>query len=312
MKGNKTIWAVILLAIAALVWVAPSVLYTKYISSKVKSDIEIIDYPFRLILFPGEIENFNITLQNSASENYCVRLDFSLGNVTYQDNYVTFGNKVYNVAPGQQKCAASLMVESNAPPLNTSLSVDLCANVDPQTFDSFLVIKHWPIDVGGFSSGIVTFIILLLLYDKGLLKTEEDTASKEQGSRQRPLRYLFFVPLTIALWIAIRLSLFRATRFFSSDYVFGSYDIYSVFDIVASLLAAYLCLTLMTQMERQEIIKWMKIVQRAVLIAIMTFVPRYNSPYLLPTIGGTAGFVSILLAFSVTVIILTYAAKAEK
>jgi len=98
---------------------------TIVIPLEVKEPLEIISYPSELSLFPGETEEFNITVQNHASVNYSVTLEFSLDNTTYQDNYVTFSNELYNVIPGQQILSAWLVVESQAPQLDASLTIRL-------------------------------------------------------------------------------------------------------------------------------------------------------------------------------------------
>ena len=106
---------------------------------EIKEPIEILDYPPQLSLYPGENKSFQISLVNHASVNYSVILDFSLENTTYQDNHVTFSNEIYRVAPGQQNLTAWLMVESNAPPINTSLSVDFKRTIEGGVlfFDDF-------------------------------------------------------------------------------------------------------------------------------------------------------------------------------
>lgn len=96
---------------------------TLTIPLEVKEPIEILYYPSQLGLYPGETEQFNITLHNKASVNYSVVLDFSLDNITYQNSYVTFGDEVYTVVPGQQNLTAWLMIESHAPPVNASLTI---------------------------------------------------------------------------------------------------------------------------------------------------------------------------------------------
>lgn len=98
---------------------------TLIIPLEVKEPIEILYYPSELSLFPGETEEFNITVQNHASINYSVILDFYLSNTTYQENYVTFSNEIYVVTSGQQNLPSWLKIESNAPPSNTSLKVEL-------------------------------------------------------------------------------------------------------------------------------------------------------------------------------------------
>ena len=96
---------------------------TLTIQLEVKEPIEILYYPSQLSLYPGETKEFNVTVQNHASINYSVILDFLLDNTTYQENYVTFSNEIYTVIQGQANLTAWLMVESDAPPLNTSLVV---------------------------------------------------------------------------------------------------------------------------------------------------------------------------------------------
>jgi len=91
---------------------------------KVEEPLEIVSYPYELNLFPGETKEFNITVKNHASTNLTVVLDFLLGNATYQDNYVTFREN-YTVIPGLQELTAWIKVESDAPPINTSLTIYL-------------------------------------------------------------------------------------------------------------------------------------------------------------------------------------------
>jgi hypothetical protein len=106
---------------------------------EIKEPIEILDYPSKLSLYPGENKSFQISLVNHASVNYYVVLDFSLDNTTYQENYVTFTDEIYKVTPGQQNLTAWLMVESNAPPINTSLSIDFKRTIEGKVlfFDDF-------------------------------------------------------------------------------------------------------------------------------------------------------------------------------
>jgi len=82
---------------------------------EVKEPIEISSYPMAFNLFPGETEEFNVTVQNLASVNYSVTLDFRLNDTEYQAEYVTFSNKTYAVIPGEQTLAAWLKVSPEAP-----------------------------------------------------------------------------------------------------------------------------------------------------------------------------------------------------
>jgi hypothetical protein len=116
---------------------------------EIKEPIEILDYPSKLSLYPGENRSFQTSLINHASVNYSVILDFSLDNTTYQDNYVTFSNEIYRVTPGQQNLTAWLNVESYAPPTNVTLTIDCRRG----TYPSGLV-GYWKLDEG---SGTIVF-----------------------------------------------------------------------------------------------------------------------------------------------------------
>lgn len=97
---------------------------TVIIPLEVKEPLEILSYPSKLSLYPADTKEFNVTVMNHHSQNYTVILDFFLDNATYQDNYVTFGIETYTVVPYEQNLTAWLKVESYAPPINASLTID--------------------------------------------------------------------------------------------------------------------------------------------------------------------------------------------
>ena len=99
-------------------------LLTILIPFEVKEPLEILDYPSKLSLYPGDTFYFNVTVRNYASINYTVFLEFQLDNETYQTNYVTFSSEIYIVPPGEHNLLAWLRVEPHAPPINTLLSVN--------------------------------------------------------------------------------------------------------------------------------------------------------------------------------------------
>lgn len=133
------LWLVvsILISIVGIVSFANYVGNRLIIPFEVRKSIEITYYPSELSLFPGQTEEFNITVQNYASVNYYVVLDFQLSNTTYQDNYITFSNEIYTVIPGKQNLTAWLVVESYAPPVEASLTIDLMSGhtMEFQTID---------------------------------------------------------------------------------------------------------------------------------------------------------------------------------
>jgi hypothetical protein len=107
---------------------------------EVKEPIEILYYPSQLSLYPGGIKYFNVTVRNNALQNYTVFLDFSLGNETYENNYVTFSNATYFVCHGVQNLTAWVIVSNNAPPINTTLKVTLYRDVSQGSYGEQLQI----------------------------------------------------------------------------------------------------------------------------------------------------------------------------
>lgn len=97
---------------------------TEDIPLEVKEPIEILNHPTSFSLFPGETVEFNITIQNLASVNYSVILDFNLNDTTYQAEYVTFSDKTYTVTPGEQALTAWLKVAPEAPTGNFLVTIN--------------------------------------------------------------------------------------------------------------------------------------------------------------------------------------------
>lgn len=114
-----------------------------------KEPIEILYYPSDLSLYSGETKIFNVTVENRASLNYSVLLDFTLSNATYQTSYVTFSNTIYTVVSGTQNLTAWMTITPDAPPINTTLSIDFHRGVYP-----YGLVGYWKFDEG---SGTITY-----------------------------------------------------------------------------------------------------------------------------------------------------------
>jgi hypothetical protein len=99
--------------------------YSDSIPVEVKEPIEFLSYPTVFSLFPGETIEFNVTIQNLASVNYSVALDFILNNTAYQTEYVTFSDRTYTITPGEQNLVAWLKVATEAPAVNLLLAVSV-------------------------------------------------------------------------------------------------------------------------------------------------------------------------------------------
>jgi len=124
-------------AIASYIWTSI------VIDLEVEEPLKILHYPKKLRLYPGETEEFNVTVKNSASRNYTVVLDFSLENQTYQDDYVRFSDETYTIKSGEQNVTAWLRVEEHAPPIETSLTVSFTREPYP-----FGLVGYWKFDEG--------------------------------------------------------------------------------------------------------------------------------------------------------------------
>jgi len=116
---------------------------TLIIPLEVGEPLEILYYPSELSLYPGETEEFNVTVHNSASVNYSIVLSFSLSNRTYQNNYVVFSHRVYTVIAGEQDLTAWLMVKSQAPSISASLTIDFSREPYPSG-----LVGYWKFDEG--------------------------------------------------------------------------------------------------------------------------------------------------------------------
>jgi hypothetical protein len=103
--------------------IANSSTSSESIPLEVKEPLEILTYPTSFSLFPGETVEFNVTIQNLASVNYSVALDFTLNDTTYQTEHVKFSNTTYTVTPGEQNINAWLKVAPNAPTGNFLVTI---------------------------------------------------------------------------------------------------------------------------------------------------------------------------------------------
>jgi hypothetical protein len=121
---------------------------------EVEEPLEILSYPDELDLFPGETEEFNVTIMNDASVDYMVSLDFALDNETYQNDYVTFGDDTYTVVSGLQNLTVWVSVQSNAPPIKAALAISFSRVIGHELFfDDFEddVADGWTEHMGAWS-----------------------------------------------------------------------------------------------------------------------------------------------------------------
>jgi hypothetical protein len=115
--------SVVLISVIGVGVIFGYVWQTVTIPVQVNEPLKILSYPSGFSMYPGDTEVFNVSIEDDASNNYSVILDFSFGNSTYQANYVTFSDTVYTIVPGQQNITAWFSVNSDAPPTSDTLSI---------------------------------------------------------------------------------------------------------------------------------------------------------------------------------------------
>lgn len=145
---------------------------------EVKEPLEILSYPSELSLYPGETNEFNITVMNHASRNYTVLLGFSLDNTTYQESYVTFSDETYTVIPDEQNLTAWLKVEEDAPPANASLTIDfmrIAAEGEVLFFDDFNdgVADGWTEHLGAWNVINGEYFVTVGIVENGISTVNE-------------------------------------------------------------------------------------------------------------------------------------------
>jgi len=136
---------------------------------KVEEPLSVTAYPDFVELFPNTTQSFNITINNAASVNYLVALDFSLNDTFYQESYVSFSSGTYAVIPGLNDVAAWLTVASDAPPAQLELTVALSrVESEKETFDYTFT---WTNETQGVVNGTLVIKIDFEHKDEKLLIT---------------------------------------------------------------------------------------------------------------------------------------------
>lgn len=97
---------------------------SRTITVSIEEPLSIIDYPTSLSVHPGENQTIDVTIMNSATENYSVTLFFSLNDTAFQESYVTFSNYTYHITPSTNQIKAWIDVDKKAHAATLSLTVD--------------------------------------------------------------------------------------------------------------------------------------------------------------------------------------------
>jgi len=90
----------------------------------VEEPLSITSFPDVFNTHPGENKTLDITIENTASIDYSVTLNFVLNDTAYQQTYLTFSNTTYTIVPGSNNIAAWCEIAKKAPPVQLSLTVE--------------------------------------------------------------------------------------------------------------------------------------------------------------------------------------------
>jgi hypothetical protein len=102
------------------------------IPTEVKEALEILDYPTKFSLYPGETINFNFTIENFASVNYFQEFEFLVTDTNYQ-KYVSFSNYNYSIPPGINRLVAWMTISPSAPAVNFEITINKKTATPTQT-----------------------------------------------------------------------------------------------------------------------------------------------------------------------------------
>lgn len=96
---------------------------TRNITLVIEEPLSVTNFPNVLSTHPGENKTLAITIENSASIDYSVTLDFIVNDTAYQQAYMTFSNTTYTIVPGTNNITAWCEIAKKAPPTQLSLTV---------------------------------------------------------------------------------------------------------------------------------------------------------------------------------------------
>ncbi len=96
---------------------------------EVKEPLEILSFDSELSFYPGETLQFNVLVENHASVSYNASLIFSLNDTAYQQHFITFSNKIYEIQSGTNNLEALLSVANTAPATELELRVNVTRDI---------------------------------------------------------------------------------------------------------------------------------------------------------------------------------------
>ncbi len=118
--GSYQVSVLLLLAVLVVVPMACAASYYFFSSITIPLTIEeplsLSSYPSSIHVHPGENETLEIVVNNAATVNYSILLILGVNDTAFQDSYITFSNRTYNVIPGANQITAWIAVNTGAHP----------------------------------------------------------------------------------------------------------------------------------------------------------------------------------------------------
>ena len=97
---------------------------TRTTTFTIEEPLSITSFPSVFSTHPGENKTLDIIIENSASVDYSVILDFILNDTQYQQTYMNFSDTTYTIGPGLNNVTAWCLTAKKAPPSQLSLTIE--------------------------------------------------------------------------------------------------------------------------------------------------------------------------------------------
>jgi hypothetical protein len=162
---------------------------------------------------------------------------------------------------------------------------------------------HLSLDYAGVSSLFATLVVVLYFRIDSEMRDNYEDAIGKNNHKEKSTGIVILalgIAALIGIWLAIRtIGLFIDRYVEVQNYVYLSSN---VFTIVGFILLANLCFTLQrtlvnTRQQSNDIKRIRGLITapiQAIIIGLITILPRYNDPTLLNYIGETYGYVALV------------------
>ncbi len=254
------------------------------------------------------------------NENVVVRI-YEISDETSFLNYLKpENNRTILADVKEQSLYFSFSPEENATSIIVYRRVQPAIILDLWVFSSLLGI----FDLGGLASFFIasSILIFFLLYHTIKEKENGSNSSKPNTewlifTKSSTVSFLVILTGVIGIWLAVRTFLLVVTNaLLQEGFLYTSAEIFTLIGIIVAAnlpFTLYTALTKTAESGERALIGLIDVVLQAIIIGFVTLVPSYAQITLLSKIGGYQGFVAILVALVLTLLILVIArSRLEK